>query len=134
MSEIGFEDMRPVPVSRDDVDTKTWLDRVAQAEREIKIFLDVDGVPVSIHDCDWTLVKPCGCVASIMSACAAGEVYATENDAWHELYDVEPHPHKRVRETHIRKMKSEGWTVRVETRTKAVRLFRLKCDHSQVTD
>jgi hypothetical protein len=136
MGEDGFEDMRPVPVPRAAMEDSGLLDRaarahaaLARAREEIRLYLDVDGVPTSIHECDWILVKSCGCVCSIMHACSLGEIYATEDDAWHEIYDIEPHPHKRVRERDIRRMKAEGWTVRATTRDEAVRLFRMKPDH-----
>lgn len=128
-----FEDMRPVSVDGDTIRVAGWLSRLAQEQQAVKIFLDVNGEPVSIHDCDWMLIRPCGCVTSIMSAYAAGEIYATEDDAWHEIYDVDPHPHKRVRERDIRRMKAEGWTVCVAKRDESVRLHRMKPDHSHET-
>lgn len=128
-----YTDMRPEPVSRDIPPARMMLERLAYAERGAGVFLAVNGVPTPIRDCDWVLARPCGCVVSIMSAYSLVALYATEADAWHELYDTDPHPHRRVREARIRRMQADGWTVRAETRTEAVRLFQAKADHEHDT-
>lgn len=128
-----FTDMRPEPVRRDIPPARMMLERLAYAERGAGVFLAVNGIPTPIRDCDWVLARPCGCVVSIMSAYSLDALCATESDAWHEMYDVEPHPHRRVRDVHIRRMQAEGWTVRVETRTEAARIHLREPDHEHDT-
>ena len=123
-----YADMRPEPVDSTP-HIRGLLDRMKSAREAVQVLLTVHGKPVSAHDCDWVLARPCGCVYTIAHAYAFGELLATEEDAWHALYDADPHPHRRVRDVAIRRRKAEGWTLRVETIDDAVRMFRQKPDH-----
>ena len=51
------------------------------------LYAEADGRIVPLHECDWALWKPCGCLQAIAVAAMTGHVVATEDDAWKQFYD-----------------------------------------------
>lgn len=51
------------------------------------LYAEADGRIVPLHECDWTLWKPCGCLQAIAVAATTDHVVATEDDAWKQFYD-----------------------------------------------
>jgi hypothetical protein len=98
------------------------------------LHITVNGAVVPLKDCDWVLRKPgCGCVVTIMSAVQSGEIYATADETWHEIYDIMPHTHRRARLREINRMQQEGWTVEAMLIPDAVSAHRVRCTHEKTT-
>lgn len=73
----------------------------------MKLSVEIDGQMVALSDAVWVQSRPCGCPCSVMDAdWGDGEVFASEDQAWHEL-----HPLKRDRERFMR----QGYTIRIVT-------------------
>lgn len=102
-----------------DVDDETFAALRARWDAEkaaieaCEIHARVGDELVPLNACDWVLTSPSGAVVTIMSAVTAEAVYATAADAWHEMYDTAPHPHKRERERAIKRMILQGYTLRL---------------------
>jgi hypothetical protein len=96
-----------------------------EARESCDLHITVEGRVVPLADCDWVLISPCMHAQSLMSAVHLDGVIASEGDAWHEMYDIAPHAHKRVREREIKKMKEAGWTIRSFLRQDAVILHKI---------
>lgn len=94
------------------------------------IHITVNEQLVPLRDCDWVLLTPCGCAVTIMTAVTGYETYPDAESAWHEVYDMDPHPHKRVRDAAIRKMKNDGYTMVAMLRSDAIAAHRKVCGHS----
>lgn len=87
-----------------------------------------DGRSFPLTECDWALLRPCGCPEAIMHATGAwGDVIGDESGAWKQLYDLGP---ERERET----LRRVGWTVKLMPIDEAVAAFMAKCPHREVVD
>jgi len=97
---------------------------IREAEQACDLHITVDGVLTPLRECDWVLRTPCGHAHSIMSAVDSVDVYTDAESAWHEMYDIQPHAHRRVRTQKITAMKGQGWTIVPMTRENAVKEHR----------
>lgn len=96
--------------------------------------MEVNGEFRPIGDLDWVLKKSCGCARSIMHATAMDRTFYDMESAWHEIYSIDPHPHKRVRDREIKRMRAEGYVVVLMDRHEAVDLHRNGCPEHRRTE
>lgn len=87
----------------------------------------VNGEFRPIGDLNWVLKKSCGCARAIMYAAAMDRTFYDVESAWHEIYSSDPHPHKRVRDREIKRMRAEGYAVVLMDRHEAVDLYVKGC-------
>lgn len=85
-----------------------------------------DGRVLPLAECDWALIRPCGCPEAIMHA-TGWDTIADESVAWKQLYDLGP---ERERET----LRRAGWTVKLMPIDEAVAAFMTRCTHQEAED
>jgi hypothetical protein len=68
--------------------------------------VEIDGVFVSLAACCWVVTKPCGCIASVMTAAFGDEAFATKEQALKEMW-----PLKKERDRYTR----PGWEIQLIT-------------------
>ncbi|MFE3202137.1 hypothetical protein [Embleya sp. NPDC059237] len=98
----------------------------------LRLSVDLDGVSVPLHECDWVLRQPCGCVASMMHAVTSLMALTSEDEAWHEFYCEIPRADKRRRA--IAAAREQGHTIALMTIDDAVRAWEVRCTHGQIPE
>ena len=120
------------PMSDDaHVAAQRFRETFRKAMDDCTLHIPVNGVLEPLRECDWVLQAPCGCAVSVMSAVSLEGPVADEHAAWHEMYVFDPHPHRRVRERMIKRMKDQGYTIVPMLRTDAVDAYKVRCIHPQ---
>lgn len=64
---------------------------------ELTLMVDVDGQIRPLSKCTWITWAPCGCPCGALTAAFGDEAFATEDQAWRELF-----PTKRERDKYQR--------------------------------
>lgn len=83
----------------------------------------IGGNPVPASECDWALVRPCGCVVgACLVECQGRRIATDERAAWREFY-----PTARER----KRVQQQGYTVRIGRRNETVRLLGVDCTHRE---
>jgi hypothetical protein len=86
----------------------------------MSVFLELDGKPVPIDDLSWYYYAPCGCCYGATLAEVAGQVLATEEQAWQDFW---PRADKR------RKKKAAGYRFELGLRVEAQKRLGVSCTH-----
>ncbi|MER6821623.1 hypothetical protein ABT316_19195 [Streptomyces cellulosae] len=53
---------------------------------ELKV--EIDGELLALGNCVWVTWAPCGCPCGVLTAAFGDEAFATEDQAWQELYPL----------------------------------------------